>query len=68
MISTAIPCPVVAQMREQFARMPSVSDAVFYCLFRYGASEQAYSILKEQFPNSELLDAVAETFQNPNHQ
>ena len=53
------------QIDEQFAQMRRESDALFYSLFRYGASEQAFASLKARFPNSEFLDEVAEKLLNP---
>ena len=65
MASSATPDSAPAQIDEQFEQMRRESDALFYSLFRYGASEQAFASLKEQFPNSEFLDGVVEKLRNP---
>ena len=65
MVSNATPDRASPQIDEQFAQMRRESDALFYSLFRYGASEQALTSLQEQFPNSEYLDKVAEKLLNP---
>ena len=65
MVSNATPDRASPQIDEQFAQMRRESDALFYSLFRYGASEQTLTSLQEQFPNSEYLDKVAEKLLNP---